>query len=169
MDTYLAVVAKREVREYTDRPVPEEILTKILQAGRAAGSSKNSQPWRFVVLKERQHRHDLADAMMAPRNLDRCAVAIAVVLLNERLRFGEVAIHPDISRASDELGFMAPTPVQTRAIPILQAGRDLFAQAQTGTGKTAAFAIPILEKVDATLKRPQALVVVPTRELALQV
>src|SRR5712671_5673034 len=60
---------------------------------------------------------------------------------------------------------MAPTPVQTRAIPVLQAGRDLFAQAQTGTGKTAAFAIPILEKVDATLKRPQALVVVPTREL----
>ena len=84
-------------------------------------------------------------------------------------RFGELAIHPDISRAIDELGFMAPTPVQTRAIPILQSGRDLFAQAQTGTGKTAAFAIPILEKVDATLKRPQALIVVPTRELALQV
>src|SRR3989475_12126987 len=93
MDTYLAVVAKREVREYTDRPVPEEILTKILRAGGAAGSSKTSQPWRFVVLKARQHRHDLADAMMAPRNLDRCAVAIAVVLLNERLRFdaGRVA------------------------------------------------------------------------------
>ncbi|HEY7623724.1 MAG TPA: DEAD/DEAH box helicase, partial [Candidatus Limnocylindria bacterium] len=84
-------------------------------------------------------------------------------------RFGELAIHPDISRAIDELGFMAPTPVQTQAIPILQEGRDLFAQAQTGTGKTAAFAIPILEKVDPTLKRPQALVVVPTRELALQV
>src|SRR3982074_2914941 len=84
-------------------------------------------------------------------------------------RFGEPALPPDISRAIDELGFMAPTPVQTRAIPVLQAGRDLFAQAQTGTGKTAAFAIPILEKVDATLKRPQALVVVPTRELALQV
>ena len=84
-------------------------------------------------------------------------------------RFGELAINPDISRAIDELGFMAPTPVQARAIPILQAGRDLFAQAQTGTGKTAAFAIPILEKVDPSLKRPQALIVVPTRELALQV
>ena len=72
-------------------------------------------------------------------------------------RFGELAIHPDISRAIDDLGFMAPTPVQTRAIPVLQSGRDLFAQAQTGTGKTAAFAIPILEKVDASLKRPQAL------------
>lgn len=84
-------------------------------------------------------------------------------------RFGELAIHPDISRAIDDLGFMAPTPVQARAIPVLQQGRDLFAQAQTGTGKTAAFAIPILEKVDSALKRPQALIVVPTRELALQV
>ena len=84
-------------------------------------------------------------------------------------RFGELAIHPDISKAIDELGFMAPTPVQARAIPVLQKGRDLFAQAQTGTGKTAAFAIPSLEKVDPALKRPQALIVVPTRELALQV
>jgi len=84
-------------------------------------------------------------------------------------RFGELAIHPDISRAIDDLGFMAPTPVQDQAIPILQAGRDLFAQAQTGTGKTAAFAIPILERVDTGLRSPQALIVVPTRELALQV
>jgi nitroreductase len=93
MDAYLAVVAKREVREYTDRPVPADVLTKILEAGRAAGSSKNTQPWRFIILRERQHRHDLASAMMAPRNLDGCAVAIAVVLLNERLRFdaGRVA------------------------------------------------------------------------------
>jgi nitroreductase len=93
VDAYLAVVAKREVREYLDRPVPDDILTKILEAGRATGSSKNTQPWRFVVLKDRQHRHDLANAIMAPRNLDRCAVAIAVVLLNERLRFdaGRVA------------------------------------------------------------------------------
>jgi ATP-dependent RNA helicase DeaD len=84
-------------------------------------------------------------------------------------RFGELAIHPDISRAISELGFVAPTPVQERAIPVLQQGRDLFAQAQTGTGKTAAFAIPILERVDVQLKQPQALIVVPTRELALQV
>ncbi len=64
---------------------------------------------------------------------------------------------------------MAPTPVQQKAIPILQRGRDLLAQAQTGTGKTAAFAIPILERVRSDAKLPQALVVVPTRELAVQV
>ncbi len=64
---------------------------------------------------------------------------------------------------------MAPTPVQAEAIPILRAGKDLLAQAQTGTGKTAAFAIPIIEKVDPALKEPQALIVVPTRELCVQV
>ncbi|MBI2772894.1 MAG: DEAD/DEAH box helicase [Chloroflexi bacterium] len=64
---------------------------------------------------------------------------------------------------------MTPTPVQEQAIPIVQSGRDLLAQAQTGTGKTAAFAIPILERVAPGAKRPQALVIVPTRELAVQV
>jgi ATP-dependent RNA helicase DeaD len=83
--------------------------------------------------------------------------------------FGELELHPDVARAIDELGFMAPTPVQAEAIPFLRAGRDLLAQAQTGTGKTAAFAIPIIEKVDPQLKKPQALVVVPTRELCVQV
>jgi len=84
-------------------------------------------------------------------------------------RFGALELDPDVARAIDELGFMAPTPVQAQAIPILRAGKDLLAQAQTGTGKTAAFAIPIIEKVDPALKQPQALVIVPTRELALQV
>ncbi len=84
-------------------------------------------------------------------------------------RFGTLEIHPDIARAIDDLGFMAPTPVQQEAIPVLRAGRDLFAQAQTGTGKTAAFAIPIIERIDPDEKRPQALIVVPTRELAVQV
>jgi ATP-dependent RNA helicase DeaD len=84
-------------------------------------------------------------------------------------RFGALEIHPDVAHAIDELGFMAPTPVQTEAIPVLRAGKDLLAQAQTGTGKTAAFAIPIVERVDPAQRMPQALIVVPTRELALQV
>lgn len=85
------------------------------------------------------------------------------------LRFGDLALHPDVARAIEGLGFMAPTPVQAQAIPLLQAGRDVLAQAQTGTGKTAAFAIPIIERVDPSELRPQTLVIVPTRELALQV
>ena len=84
-------------------------------------------------------------------------------------RFGPLEIHPDVARAIDELGFMAPTPVQEQTIPVLRSGRDLLAQAQTGTGKTAAFAIPLIEAIDPGTKRPQALVIVPTRELAVQV
>ena len=84
-------------------------------------------------------------------------------------RFGPLEIHPDVAHAIDDLGFMAPTPVQEQTIPVLRSGRDLLAQAQTGTGKTAAFAIPLIEAVEPDAKRPQALVVVPTRELALQV
>src|SRR3989475_12784011 len=99
MDAYLAVVSKREVREYTDRQIPDDILTKIMQAGRAAGSSKNTQPWRFVVLRDREHRRKLARSIMAPRNLEGCAAAVAIVLLNERLRFdaGRVAQNMMIS------------------------------------------------------------------------
>src|SRR2546426_5098620 len=93
MDAYLAVVSKREVREYTDRPIPDDLVTKILQAGRAAGSSKNTQPWRFIVLREAARRRTLAGFMRGRRNLEGCAVAIAIVLLNDQLRFdaGRVA------------------------------------------------------------------------------
>ncbi|HEV8536648.1 MAG TPA: nitroreductase [Candidatus Limnocylindria bacterium] len=104
MDAFVAVVSKREVREYADRPVPEEVLTKILQAGRATGSSKNTQPWRFIVLQDRQHRHELARGIMAPRNLERCAVAIAVLLLNERLRFDAGRVAQNMMVAAWALG-----------------------------------------------------------------
>ncbi|PIQ43448.1 MAG: ATP-dependent RNA helicase [Gammaproteobacteria bacterium CG11_big_fil_rev_8_21_14_0_20_46_22] len=68
-----------------------------------------------------------------------------------------------------ELGYEVPTPIQARSIPVLLAGSDLIAQAQTGTGKTAAFALPALSRIDLTLKKPQVLVLAPTRELAIQV
>jgi len=83
--------------------------------------------------------------------------------------FGQLGLAPPIARAVAELGYETPTPVQQRCIPHLLAGRDLLGQAQTGTGKTAAFALPLLSLVDAASKLPQVLVLTPTRELALQV
>jgi ATP-dependent RNA helicase DeaD len=80
------------------------------------------------------------------------------------LGLGEAAL-----RALTELGFSAPTPIQLQAIPLLLAGRDVIAQAPTGTGKTAAYGLPIVERLDEGELKPQALVVVPTRELAIQV
>ena len=68
-----------------------------------------------------------------------------------------------------ELGYETPSPIQAASIPVLQSGRDLLGQAQTGTGKTAAFALPLLANIDLHKKHPQLLVLAPTRELAIQV
>src|SRR6266852_2647647 len=82
-----------------------------------------------------------------------------------------ITLAPDLDRATADLGWTSLTPIQDLAIPHLRAGRDLFAQAQTGTGKTGAFALPILERIDgrASSTAPFALVIVPTRELCAQV
>ena len=74
-----------------------------------------------------------------------------------------------IARALDEMGYTEPTPIQEKVVPLVRNGRDLVGQAQTGTGKTAAFGIPLVEKVDTNVRLPQALVLAPTRELANQV
>ncbi|MGE5154495.1 MAG: DEAD/DEAH box helicase [Bdellovibrio bacteriovorus] len=83
--------------------------------------------------------------------------------------FGGLGLAAPVARAVAELGYETPTPVQRQCIPHLLAGRDLLGQAQTGTGKTAAFALPLLSLVDTASKLPQVLVLTPTRELALQV
>jgi len=80
-----------------------------------------------------------------------------------------ITLAPDLDRATGDLGWTSLTPIQDLAIPHLRAGRDLFAQAQTGTGKTGAFALPILERIDGRAAAPFALVIVPTRELCAQV
>lgn len=83
--------------------------------------------------------------------------------------FTDLGLAAPFLRAVAEVGYEAPTPIQAAAIPPLLAGRDLIGQAQTGTGKTAAFALPLLAAVDPGSARVQGLVLVPTRELALQV
>jgi ATP-dependent RNA helicase DeaD len=84
-------------------------------------------------------------------------------------QFSQLAIAPPILQAIAEIGYESPSPIQAESIPPLLAGRDLLGQAQTGTGKTAAFALPLLSKLDLDLNNPQVLVLTPTRELALQV
>jgi len=84
-------------------------------------------------------------------------------------RFGDIEVPATIARALDQMGFVTPTEVQARGIPPLRKGEDLIGQAQTGTGKTAAFGIPIVEKIDPSSSHVQALVLTPTRELCVQV
>jgi ATP-dependent RNA helicase DeaD len=83
--------------------------------------------------------------------------------------FADLQIHPAVLQATADVGYETPTAIQAATIPALLSGSDVVGLAQTGTGKTAAFAIPILSKIDVTSKATQALVLAPTRELALQV
>src|ERR1700757_5017447 len=83
--------------------------------------------------------------------------------------FADLQIHPAVLRATADVGYESPSAIQAATIPALMAGSDMVGLAQTGTGKTAAFAIPILSKIDTNNKATQALVLAPTRELALQV
>ncbi|PYI49968.1 DEAD/DEAH box helicase [Paenibacillus flagellatus] len=83
--------------------------------------------------------------------------------------FGKLGIRPELQKALASYGVKEPTPVQTQAIPLLLAGRDVAAQAQTGTGKTLAFVLPILERLEPKRPFTQALIVTPTRELAVQI
>ena len=91
------------------------------------------------------------------------------------MSFEQLGLPAALLRAVNELGYTAPTPIQAGAIPAVRAGRDLLAAAQTGTGKTAAFALPLLERLDLDCpnpsgsRAPRLLVLVPTRELAAQV
>ncbi len=85
------------------------------------------------------------------------------------LTFADLDIDDRVLKALSDVGYESPSPIQAATIPPLLEGRDVVGLAQTGTGKTAAFAVPILSRIDTSKKRPQALVLAPTRELALQV
>jgi ATP-dependent RNA helicase DeaD len=83
--------------------------------------------------------------------------------------FSELGLSPELLKAIDQLGFEQAAPIQAEAIPLLMEGRDVVGQSQTGSGKTAAFAAPAIEKVDAARRDTQVLILCPTRELAIQV
>lgn len=84
-------------------------------------------------------------------------------------KFKELGISDSIIRSLSDMGFEEPTPIQAQAIPSLLSGKDLVGQAQTGTGKTAAFGIPLLENIKTDTGVIQGIVLTPTRELAIQV
>lgn len=83
--------------------------------------------------------------------------------------FSTLGLVPDLLKAVESLGYERPSPIQALAIPCALSGRDVVGLSETGSGKTAAFALPILQKIDLALREPQALIVCPTRELAVQV
>ncbi len=88
---------------------------------------------------------------------------------NNEISFAEFNLKSEILKAVNELGYEAPSPIQQKTIPLLLEGKDIIGQAQTGTGKTAAFALPVLHSINVKSSEVQALVLTPTRELAIQV
>ncbi len=104
-----------------------------------------------------------------PRSAPTTDPDVAVAADSTLPAFVDLGLSPALLVEIERLGYVAPTPIQARTIPSLLAGRDVFGQAQTGTGKTAAFALPILTMIDLEDPRVQALVLAPTRELAVQV
>jgi nitroreductase len=80
MDTFLSVASKREVREYAGRPIPADAEQRILEAGRIAGSSRNNQPWRFVVVDSPSLRERVADAVYVPANVRSAALVVVIAV-----------------------------------------------------------------------------------------
>ena len=97
METYLAIASRREVREYSERSVPEELRIRIIEAGRVAGSSVNRQQWRFILIEDRELLDRLADLVYAPSNLRGADFAIAVAV------HGKGPIQFDAGRAAQNM------------------------------------------------------------------
>src|SRR5574343_1474567 len=83
--------------------------------------------------------------------------------------FADLGLSESLLKTLSEIGYETPSPIQAQCIPILLEGHDIRGMAQTGTGKTAAFALPLMETIDIKPMKPQALILTPTRELAIQV
>jgi nitroreductase len=79
VDTRLAIASKRDERNYADRSIPDEVVERILDAGRLAGSASNRQRWRYLVVESPERKHALADAVYAPQNVRSAALAVAIV------------------------------------------------------------------------------------------
>lgn len=121
MDAYLAVVAKREVRSYADRPIPSEVVEGLLEAGRVTGSSMNRQAWRFLALESREIRHAVADTVYAPDNLRGAALAVAIVVT------GGATADFDAGRAAQSM-MLAALNDGVGSCPNGVADRDRFAE-----------------------------------------
>lgn len=97
MDTFLAIASRREVRDYAERPLPEEVERRILDAGRLSGNSQNRQNWRFVVIEGEELRGQVADAVYAPENVQGAALVVVIVV------FGKGPTSFDAGRAAQNM------------------------------------------------------------------
>ena len=123
------------------------------------GHRTSKSPWKSPVFKD-------ADCA---RYLDQRMIPFPIMEKKDKPSFADLGLSPAILKAVAALGFEEAAPIQAAAIPVMLSGHDMVGQSQTGSGKTAAYAIPAIERVDAASKAVQVLILCPTRELATQV
>jgi nitroreductase len=118
MDGYLAVVGKREVRRYEPREIPEPLLTQILEAGRATGSSRNRQPWRFVVVTDRARLREIGALVSRPGNVADAPAAIVLAVTSPRAAFdaGRAAQNMMVAAWTLGIGTCPNTPTDEAAL-----------------------------------------------------
>ena len=139
----------------------ESIAAESIAAESIAAESIAEPVAADLVIAESAAAEPVAAVPVVPRVVD-----VSALMPPE---FAKLGLGKALLQSLIELGYTEPTPIQAATIPLLLAGRDVLGQAQTGSGKTAAFALPMLQLLDLSQRRPQVLVLVPTRELALQV
>jgi len=117
VDAYLAVVSKREVRDCEIRPIAEPVLIRVLEAARATGSSRNRQPWRFILVSDPGRLRELSKSVAQPANLVRCRAAIVLALTNPKATFdaGRAAQNLMIAAWNDGVGSCPNTVIDQPA------------------------------------------------------
>jgi ATP-dependent RNA helicase DeaD len=170
--------AERQALEASLAPVPAEIVTGSAVDASLAQAQMETEEAAAILAPEPEpeaasEQVPAETEAQSPEALAEDESAAEVEGEEEEEKapspFAALGLSEPIARAISEMGFEAPTPIQERAIPLLLAGNDLIGQAQTGTGKTAAFALPMVQRIDPSRRETQALVLAPTRELAVQV
>jgi ATP-dependent RNA helicase DeaD len=157
------VVAEEVVAE---EAVAEEVVAEEVVAEEAVAEEAVAEE---VVAEEAVAEEAVAEEVVAEEVVAEEPVAEEPVAEEPENGFRPLGLSEDIISAVESSGYTIPTPIQAETIPLLLEGRDVLGQAQTGTGKTAAFAMPLLDRIDLSNRDPQVVVLAPTRELAIQV
>ena len=144
----------------------EEILASANATVASTVESENAQAPAYAPVAKEVEQIIQPDAN---KKLPAETVAASIEREESRTRFADLTLSPNVQKAVAKTGYEFPTPIQEQIIPHMLEGRDVMAQSQTGSGKTAAFALPILSQLDTRTKVPHVLVLAPTRELAIQV
>jgi nitroreductase len=155
MDAYFALVSKREVRRYKEDAIPADVVERMLQAGRATGSARNRQPWRFYVIRNREMLDQLADCVSAPANLKGCPLAIAIVMTRtQSFDAGRAAQNIALSAWADGVGTCPNTPRNLPAIrALLNLEEDWDVPTILSVGYPAEALLPKGNDAQATLDR----------------